>query len=65
MLNLDMATKTTIKKPNPLSAAAALLGRKGGLTTTDKPKGFATMSKRKRVELGRKGGLAKGKPRGK
>jgi hypothetical protein len=53
----DTATKRRIL----LSAAASLMGQKGGRTPTDKKKGFAAMPKWKRVAAGRKGGSAKTK----
>lgn len=46
------------KKKNATSAAAALLGSKGGKAKHTKPRGFAAMPKWKRQAAGSKGGSA-------
>jgi hypothetical protein len=50
-------------RKNPLSEAAAALGRKGGQAKTSKPKGLAALSKKRRMEIAQQGSKAAAKQR--
>jgi hypothetical protein len=52
---MNTTTKTNFPTPSELRSAAAVLGRKGGSVRTEKPKGLAALSKRKRTEIARIG----------
>jgi hypothetical protein len=51
-----MLVDMTTRKKNP---AAVALGRRGGSKPTDKPKGLAALSKRRRMEIVRMGAAAR------